>query len=196
MKPVGARTSSPLGVEPNLTRAIHDALALCAEESGPPPSEPLDDLFRTLAEADDRSSRSEAEDLIWALWCSHADARAARAMRHAIGALSRGDLEAAGRLLDDLVVAQPDWAEAWNKRATVRFLEGRNAESVDDIVRTLRLEPRHFGALGGLGQICLRVGDETGALVAFEYALRRNPNLDSLREEVARLRPRLLRTLH
>jgi tetratricopeptide (TPR) repeat protein len=156
----------------------------------------LDTLFRLLRESTDGAQLAEAEDLIWALWCAHENEDAAQRMQRAMGAMARRELDTAQDLLDTLVEDWPQWAEAWNKRATVRFLVERDVESLLDVQRTLRLEPRHFGAVSGLGQICLRAGDPVSALVAFEHALRLNPNLTGVRDAVARLRGRVSRVLH
>ena len=85
------------------------------------------------------------------------------------------------------LVDDQDWAEAWNKRATLYFLQDRDEESVADIEATLKLEPRHFGALGGFGQICLRQDEPVSARIAFEKALLVNPHLDGVREIVHEL---------
>ena len=159
-------------------------------------SSPLDELFRTLRESDNAHVSAESEDLIWALWCSHEDDSAHKSMQKAIGALTRQDFEEARTLLDGLVVSWPRWAEAWNKRATVAFLEEKYLESIEDIQRTLSLEPRHFGAASGFAQICLRVGDEHSALLAFDYALKVNPNLAAVRETADFLRSTIGLTLH
>ena len=115
---------------------------------------PLDRLFHLLAHAERSEERAEAEELIWALWCSHEDESASRALHKATGAMNRGELDEARATLDRLVEAHPGWAEAWNKRATAHFLANEDLASLDDILVTLRLEPRHFGAICGFGQIC------------------------------------------
>ena len=79
--------------------------------------------------------------------------------------------------LDDIVARAPDWAEAWNKRATVLYLIGEHDRSLADIERTLALEPRHFGALAGIGLIRIAKGEHRAALAAFRRALAVNPFL-------------------
>ena len=76
------------------------------------------------------------------------------------------DLERALSLADELIEAAPEFAEAWNKRATIHYLLGDDDASVLDIRETLAREPRHFGAISGLGLIFLRQGDEAAALEA------------------------------
>ena len=80
-------------------------------------------------------------------------------------------------MLDDIVARAPDWAEGWNKRATVLYLMGEYDRSLTDIDRVLALEPRHFGALAGMGLIRIEKGETREALAAFRRALAVNPFL-------------------
>jgi len=155
----------------------------------------LSALFRALQSEPPSGKPQELEDLIWAIWGDHENRTAAAAMEQAVHALAAKRYTAAEGMLNRLVTAYPDWSEAWNKRATLYFIQNRDSESVADIRRTLELEPRHFGAVSGFGQICLRCGDGVGALASFEAALRINPHLDGLKQAVRELsgtRPRRL----
>lgn len=148
----------------------------------------LDALFERLAQAAGPVEASQIEEAIWGAWMSHSDPLAEERLELAAHAIGADDHAGAGTLLDELVAKHPDYAEAWNKRATLYFRIGRDADSVRDIHRTLELEPRHFGAVCGFGQICLRRGERTGALFAFDAALRINPHLGAVRaarEELA-----------
>lgn len=156
----------------------------------------LDDLFDTLARTDDMLVSGEVEDLIWALWTSHDDAEAEACLDRAIHHVAAREFEPAEMLLDELLKVQPDYAEAWNKRATLYFLENRDQESVTDIVRTLELEPRHFGAICGFAQICLRHGRRAEALAAFEAALAINPHMAGPRAAVDALNAEFRSTAH
>lgn len=156
----------------------------------------LDVLFDLLCESGEASDRADAEQRIWTIWSGHEDPDAARAMRDTMAAFETGDLGAADRALNMMVDRWPTWAEAWNKRATLRFIEERDADSLDDIRRTLELEPRHFGALAGFGQICVRAGDIGSALLAFEHAVAVNPNMESIRQAAGVLRRQDPRTIH
>ncbi len=114
-------------------------------------------------------------------------------MAQGIEAMSRGNYEAALSAFSRVVEAEPDFAEGWNKRATVYYLMGDFGASVRDVERTLTLEPRHFGALSGLGLIYLVVGEDLPALKAFEAALEVNPYLRGARKHSEELRRRLLK---
>lgn len=172
-------------------------LALAAMNAELPTDTPeLDALFAQLRAARENSERRAATQRIWSVWCSHADAAAATDMRTVVEAFDSGELDQIGETLDRMVHRWPDWAEAWNKRATLRFVEDRHTESLDDIARTLEREPRHFGALSGLGQICLGHGALTSALLAFERVLSIDPGVREVRDAVAMLRKRAQPTIH
>ena len=148
--------------------------------------ERLNGLFRSLGDA--RGGRAERiEDEIWRLWMAYRDSTAAFDLERATRALTALDFPAAERILARLVAAHPDFAEAWNKRATLYYMQNRDDESVADIHHTLQLEPRHYGAICGFAQICLSLGDTDGALFAFDAALRLNPHLNDVREAVDKL---------
>lgn len=170
------------------------ALILSLERRQPAASLParLDELFRRLVtEADDVGSFA-VEDEIWETWIGHSDPELAAMMNEAIAAMASSDYALAETVLDALIARAPDYAEAWNKRATLEFLRGRDEDSVAAIARTLELEPRHFGAITGFAQICLRNGDPSMARLAFEVALRINPRLSTVRiavEELKRTHP-------
>lgn len=147
----------------------------------------LDGLFQQLAADPLARNAYEVEDMIWEIWTGHPEPLAATMMNNAIAAVAEKRYDTAENIFTELVAARADWAEAWNKRATLYFLQGRDEHSVRDIHRTLELEPRHFGALSGFAQICLRAGDRGSALVAFETALRINPHLSMVQEAVVEL---------
>mgnify|MGYP003584487387 CR=1 FL=1 len=185
-----------LGREALFRPPIDCAFQLILDLSGrsPAPSLPrrLNGLFRALAAPRTKQAADEIEELIWAIWISHEDREAEESMGAAVEALADGALGEARQLLDELVLRYPDWAEAWNKRATLAFVENRDADATRDIMRTLELEPRHFGAVSGFGQICLRHGHLNEARAAFQIALALNPHLEGLREMIDDLSPRTL----
>ena len=156
----------------------------------------LDGLFDELQRT---ASLSKAETIvaeIWICWTAFAgetagDSRASSLMAAGMQMMGDGRLESAERVFTELVSTHPDHAEAWNKRATVRFMRGNDAGSRSDIARVIELEPRHFGALSGLGMINVRDGDLAGALQAFEAALRVNPHMPQAAGIVVKLREQL-----
>ena len=183
-------TSSP--VETRLETVFH--LVLCLPEREPAPNLPrrLAALFRELsAETLDRPV-DDLEDLICALWISHEDRTAEEVMGGAVEAMASGHLDQARSMLDYLTDRYPEWPEAWNKRATLAFMQNRDADSLADLERTLLLEPRHFGAVSGFAQICLRNGRLNEARAAFQVALAIDPHLDDVRAMVEELSPDLL----
>lgn len=147
----------------------------------------LNGLFRELAKDEPSNDPDDIEDLIWALWVSHPEPDAASAMMQACEAMAAGALDLARPILDRLVEQHPDWPEAWNKRAVLSFITRQDAHSISDIARTLELEPRHFGAISGFGQICVRHGRLIEARAAFQVALGIDPHLKGLREMVAQI---------
>lgn len=137
----------------------------------------LDLLFERLKEDNPSPSAHEVEDLIWQVWAEEEDPVGGDGMEAAIRALALRELEEAEELLDQLAELFPNWAEVYNKRATLYFIDGADNLALEDILRTLELEPRHFGALAGLGQICLRNGEPEAAAAAFRAAAEINPHL-------------------
>ena len=156
----------------------------------------LDRLFADLARTADHSEAETLTTEIWARWIAadadaDTDGDADRLMQTGMALMNQCMLDSAEQVFTRLVDAHPDFAEAWNKRATVRFLLGDDAGSRRDIGRVIDLEPRHFGALSGLGMIHMRNGDLAAALQAFEAALRINPHLDQAVDVTEQLRKRL-----
>jgi len=128
---------------------------------------------------------------IWRIWRGAGAEAAVSAVDRALRALGSGDFSGSLLALDNAVSTDPLFAEAWNRRATVHFLLGDHRKAVADIQRVLVLEPRHYGALSGLGQILLREGDIEGALTAFEAAIALNPHLTRITEVIAWIRSSL-----
>ncbi|MCK8463671.1 tetratricopeptide repeat protein [Aliiroseovarius sp. S1339] len=150
------------------------------------PSGDLDHLFTLLAEADD-SNWQALEDEIWDLWSRSGSDTFDMLLERGRKAMDAGDFEAAIEHLTALTDHAPDFAEGWNARATAFFLSGRLGLSVNDIARVLTLEPRHFGALSGLGIILEELGDQKGALDAYRHALAIHPRSPRVKEAVQRL---------
>ena len=151
----------------------------------------LDPLFERLHDASTSEDAQWAELQIWSIWLASADAEVNTLMHEGVAGLSTGDYAAALKAFDAVVVRAPDFAEGWNKRATVLYLVGDYAASIRDVERTLALEPRHFGALSGLGLINVELGNEEAALEAFEKALVIYPAMTGARSNAAAIRKRI-----
>ncbi len=145
----------------------------------------LDALFEQLKKADSNNEARAIESRIWAAWLEAPDDNAESLMSQISAAMSVGQYQLALRLCDQLVDSRPDYAEAWNKRATVQYLLGSHGYSVADIKETLVREPRHFGALSGLGLIFMASGNYAAAVDAFEAVLALSPASDNARGSLA-----------
>lgn len=135
----------------------------------------LYDLFNLLRSAPSYPAAFPVEQKIWQIWFESQDEEANVAMRLGIDAMNRGDFASAVTFFGNAARIDPDFAEAWNKRATAYYLMGNYADSVADIQKTLELEPRHFGALGGLSMIYRRIDQKEAALKAVEQGLEIHP---------------------
>jgi tetratricopeptide (TPR) repeat protein len=108
-------------------------------------------------------------------------------MLRAKAAMEAKKVDIALKLLDSVVKLRPDYIEAWNRRATLYYLKNDYTRSLEDIRQVLIREPRHFGALAGLGMIMQELGDERRALEAFRKALAVNPHLEKVPDLVKML---------
>jgi len=151
----------------------------------------LDELFVRLAASHNPIESRFIEQAIWQIWMVSGDAAADRLMAKGIEAMSDQDFDEALAAFDELVRLAPDFAEGWNRRATLHYLTGNLSASLADIDRTLKLEPRHFGALSGRGLVYLALGKEEPALAAFEAALAVHPNLQGRDTHIKQLREKL-----
>ena len=141
----------------------------------------LDDLFSALQASASQGQAAKLEHEIWTRWSSHpTDQRANKEMSAASDLMNTGKLNAAETIFSRVINRQPNFAEAWNKRATVRFFLGNNKGSTADILQVIKLEPRHFGALSGLGMIYVQTGNMQGALQAYSAAQKMNPYLPKI----------------
>jgi tetratricopeptide (TPR) repeat protein len=148
----------------------------------------LDRLFERLIATQDQADAKAIERSIWQIWLDPKDSSTQSLLDLALVAEQRGDQLGAFALFDAIVVLKPDYAEGWNRRATILFQLGRLDESKADAEKVVALEPRHFGALSGLGLIAQARNDDTAALEAFERALAVNPHMPQIRTAVDDLR--------
>jgi tetratricopeptide (TPR) repeat protein len=151
----------------------------------------LERLFERLQHTPDPAEAHALEQRIWGVWLESEDAAVNRLMQQGVLALRSQHYPTALQAFDRLVEQAPEFAEGWNKRATVHYLMGNWRASVRDIQRTLTLEPRHFGALFGLGLIYDALEQPEAALRSFEATLALNPHSESTRHRIEELRRQL-----
>lgn len=151
----------------------------------------LDGLFSKLRDAPGPTEAQAIEGAIWSIWTQSDDGAVRALMEDGVSAMSRRDYRRALQKFEQMVAIAPDFAEGWNKRATVHYLMGNFSDSLADVAKTLALEPRHFGALSGRGLIYIQLEDDKRALDAFEEALAIHPKLASAAINAEVLRKRL-----
>ena len=150
----------------------------------------LDTLFARLQTTDDAHDAAVVTNVIWAIWHQSDDDGINELMRRGLAEMSAQDYPAAVKTFGAIIDIDEEFAEAWNKRATVYYLMGEYGASVKDIDRTLQLEPRHFGALSGLGLIMTAMGNDEAAIAAFEATLAVHPFAGGARQNLEALRER------
>src|ERR1700728_1123000 len=185
MMPVAA-LSQDLGTQPGQQKKLPDAPAKLPKVPADR-TRGLDFLFGALKAAPDEASAKHVEGRIWALWLQTPSDTTALLMMRAKAAMDAQQMDVALKLLDAVIKLRPDYVEGWNRRATLYYLQNDYAHSLEDIEQVLVREPRHFGALAGVGLIMQDLGDEKRALDAFRKALAVNPHLDKVPELVKTL---------
>ncbi|MCZ6617991.1 MAG: hypothetical protein O7E57_07635 [Gammaproteobacteria bacterium] len=143
----------------------------------------LDELFFTIQQTDDAEVANTAENKIWEIWIQHDDKQTQERLAEGIAAMD-GNPRKALSIFNKIIEDVPDFAEGWNKRATLYYLFGEHAASVSDIEMTLVLEPRHFGALSGLGLVYMAENQYVKAKAAFEAVLLIHPHSSGVRRNI------------
>ena len=151
----------------------------------------LDELFERLAKARDEEEANGVAAAIERVFQRSGSDTADLLLGRAMSAMERKENKAATEILDRLVEVEPDWAEAWSQRATARFMDGDRVGAVEDLGHALAREPRHFGALTGLGSILFHLGYEKRALEVFRRALQIHPQQPEVRSMIDRLAPKV-----
>jgi tetratricopeptide (TPR) repeat protein len=141
---------------------------------------------------DDPLVRKLAERSMWQVWSRSGDAAVDRLLASGIEQMSAREGELAMQTFTEVIRRRPDFAEGWNKRATVYYLMGEYQKSLADCDEVMKRNPYHFGALSGYGMIYLQLDQPAKALDYFQRALKVNPNLDSINETVEMLKPLLI----
>jgi tetratricopeptide (TPR) repeat protein len=159
------------------------SLASPADQNDPA----LDRLFErlTITTSDEEASNITRE--IWQRWTANDDPAVSQLMQTGIRSLNYSTYRRALQSFDRVIEMAPEFAEGWNKRATLYYHIKEYRRSIDDIKETLRLEPRHFGAWSGLGLVSIAQENYSGALAAFKKALSINPHIANIRRYVQKL---------
>jgi tetratricopeptide (TPR) repeat protein len=140
-------------------------------------------LFEELNATSDTATAEAIANQIWAIWSEHGnDERLSQNLLLGTAQMNASSLRAAEKTFTTIINTDPGFAEAWNKRATVYFLMGAFAQSKRDIAQTIIREPRHFGALSGLGLVETHLGNYAAALKAYEQAAALHPYLEGYEE--------------
>ena len=151
----------------------------------------LDMLFEALKIAPDAESSKAIEDRIWSLWMVSGSDTCNLLMGRVKAAADGKDYDLAIKLLDAVIELKPGYAEAWNRRATFYYLQKDYGHALADIREVLLREPRHFGALSGLGLMLQEIGDDKHALEAYRKALAIDPHLENIGDVVKTLREKV-----
>ncbi len=151
----------------------------------------LDPLFDALRSSQDALELVEVEAAIWDIWYQSGDEQVDAMMREAAELVRQGNLAEAEAIYTRITERLPQFSEGWNRRATVRYYQRDYDGSLADIRVTLNLEPRHFGAIWGLGMILGLQRDFERAIIAFERLLEIKPNASDARPRIELLKQEL-----
>jgi tetratricopeptide (TPR) repeat protein len=149
----------------------------------------LNELFERLAAAKDKEEADGIAGAIERVFQRSGSDTADLLLNRALTALHRKESKAAFDVLDKLVIVEPEWAEAWMQRATARFMDGDKFGAVEDLGQALSREPRHFGALSGLGSVLYSLGFEKRALEVYRRALAVRQHQSDVKEMIDKLAP-------
>src|SRR5581483_523502 len=165
------------------TAARLEAIVWLANHGGMADAARLDALLRD----DNPLVRDYAEQALWAIWSGSGNAAIDQLMARGVQQMEAQDYKAAIATFGDIIRRKPEFAEGWNKRATVYYLAGEDRKSIADCAEVLKRNPRHFGALSGLGLIYTRLGRYDEALAWLRKALDVNPNMVGVEMNIERI---------
>ena len=137
----------------------------------------LDFLFGALKVAPDEESAKSIADRIWGVWLGSGGDTTNLLISRVRSAIESKDLDLAVQLLDSIVEFKPEYVEGWNQRATVHYMKKDYTRALADLAQVLKREPRHFGALFGVGVIMQEFGDDRRALEVYRRALELDPHM-------------------
>ena len=142
----------------------------------------LDKLFKELKKANNQKIAYTIEDQIWEIWTTHkSDNNLTQLMSYGTVLMNNKSLDEANKIFTKIINADPNWAEAWNKRATVYYLQKQYKLSQADINKVIELENRHFGALSGQGMVQIKLDNLEKALESYKKVLEIYPSNQSAR---------------
>jgi tetratricopeptide (TPR) repeat protein len=150
-------------------------------------AEQLDELFATLAASENGEAAKAAERGILRLWLESGSDTIDLLMNRALAATDEEEYPLALDFLDRIITLEPGYAEGWNRRATIHFLNDDYGKAIADLEQVLAIEPRHFGALAGLGTMLRELGHEQLALDAYRQALALDPVMSEVQNAIDEL---------
>ena len=191
VQPPGPDVKPPEGAEPKIgpnpePKMVEPPTNLPRPQTGDAKIN-IDKLFEALKIAPTEESAKYVENRIWALWLAAGGDTSNLLMGRVKTAIEKKEFDVALKLLNAIIDLKPDYVEAWNRRATIYFNNKDYISAIADIHEVLAREPRHFGALSGLGIILQEVGDDKEALDAFRRALAIHPHLERIPDLVKKL---------
>ena len=149
----------------------------------------LDHLFEQLKKINNASIALEIEMKIWNIWSTHpTQEKLTKSLAKGSDLISEGRLETAYTIFSIIINSVPDWAEGWNKRATVLYLMGRYQDSLNDIDEVLKRESRHFGALSGQGLVQIELGNYEKAIKSYQAAQKIYPSIRAAKVMIPQLK--------
>ena len=149
----------------------------------------LNQLFEQLKKSNNSSVALEIEMKIWNIWSTHpTQKQLTQSLVKGSDLISKGELEAAYKIFSTIINSAPDWAEGWNKRATVLYLKGKYIDSLNDIDEVLKRESRHFGALSGQGLVHIKLKNYEKAIESYEAVQKIYPSVNSAKVMIPQLK--------
>ena len=149
----------------------------------------LDQLFDQLKNSNNVSKALEIEIKIWNIWSTHpTQEKLTQSLEKGSDLMSKGELELAYKIFSTIIDSAPDWAEGWNKRATVLYLMGRYHDSLNDINEVLKRESRHFGALSGQGLVQIKLKNYEKAIKSYQAVQKIYPSIRAAKVMIPQLR--------
>ena len=148
-------------------------------------------LFKALRDQDDLV-RALSENSIWQVWSRSGDPTVDSLFAAGVEQMNHGHAQAAIETFSQIIRLKPDFAEGWNKRATVYFFIGEYEKSLRDCDEVIKRNPKHWGALSGYGQIYLQLDQPEQALAYFQRALAVNPNLQQVEQMIEQLKQAII----